>query len=67
LRLTLIGGRTGAEVEGHDWEYLLTSLGWLHLDVTLGRAAQATGTLVMVAALAWAVVITLQQRDAEVT
>ena len=27
LRLVLLGGRTGAEVEGHDWEYLLTQLG----------------------------------------
>ena len=27
LRLVLLGGNTGAEVEGHDWEYLLTQLG----------------------------------------
>ena len=27
LRLPLLGGRTGAEVEGHDWEYLLGATG----------------------------------------
>ena len=43
LQLTLIGGRTGGEVEGHDWEYLLTQLGWLHLDATLGRARAGDG------------------------
>ena len=63
LRLVLIGGRTGAEVEGHDWEYLLTSLGWLHLDNTLGRAAQVAGTLVMISALAWAITTIIRRRD----
>jgi hypothetical protein len=62
VELVLLGGRTGAEVEGHDWEYLLTSLGWLHLDQTLGRASQVAGTLVMLAALAWAVAILLNTR-----
>lgn len=64
LQLTLIGGRTGGEVEGHDWEYLLTQLGWLHLDTTLGRAAQVTGTLVMVAALVWAIFVLRRREDA---
>ena len=63
LQLTLIGGRTGGEVEGHDWEYLLTQMGWLHLDATLGRAAQVTGTLVMLGALAWAMVILVRRAD----
>src|SRR5512140_622455 len=30
LNLVLIGGHTGAEVEGHDWERLLQSIGALH-------------------------------------
>jgi hypothetical protein len=63
LQLVLIGGRTGAEVEGHDWEYLLTSLGWLHLDLTLGRSAQIAGTIVMVSALAWAIATIVRQQD----
>ena len=63
LKLTLIGGRTGAEVEGHDWEYLLTSLGWLHLDRTLGHAAQIAGTVVMAGALFWAAALVVRGRD----
>lgn len=36
LQLVLLGGRTGAEVEGHDWEYLLTQMNLLHMDRTIG-------------------------------
>ncbi|HEX9186157.1 MAG TPA: zinc ribbon domain-containing protein [Vicinamibacteria bacterium] len=53
LRLPLLGGRTGAEVEGHDWEYLLEALGLTRHDVTLGRLSFVLGALVMLAALAW--------------
>ena len=54
LRLVLLGGRTGAEVEGHDWEAILTTLGWQRYDVTLGKASHAFGILAMTAALVWA-------------
>lgn len=57
LRMTLLGGRTGAEVEGHDWEYLLTEMGWLHLDQALGLAAHRLGLAVMAAAILWAAVV----------
>lgn len=57
LQMPLLGGRTGAEVEGHDWEFLLTEMGWLHLDQTLGVAAHRLGLIIMVAALAWAVLV----------
>ncbi len=53
LQLVLLGGHTGAEVEGHDWEYLLTTLGWLQHDRALGLAFHRVGLLVMVGALAW--------------
>ncbi|MEP6915892.1 MAG: zinc ribbon domain-containing protein [Acidobacteriota bacterium] len=53
LQLVLLGGKTGAEVEGHDWEYLLTELGWLHLDHTLGLAAYWLGLAMMIGALVW--------------
>jgi hypothetical protein len=52
LQLVLLGGKTGAEVEGHDWEYLLTQLNWLHLDQALGIGAHRLGLVVMIAALA---------------
>ena len=61
LQLVLLGGRTGAEVEGHDWEYILQSLGWLHLDRTLGLAAHRLGVLVMIAGLAWAGLVLVAQ------
>lgn len=63
LRLPLLGGATGAEVEGHDWEYLLGTLGGLHLDRTLGRAAQAAGTIVMSVSVLALVVTTWSSSD----
>ena len=66
LELVLLGGRTGAEVEGHDWEYLLTQLGWLHLDRTLGLAAHRAGLVMMFAALAWGVFYLVRHRDSAV-
>ena len=32
LSLTLLGGHTGAEVEGHDWEHILTLTNMLWRD-----------------------------------
>jgi hypothetical protein len=52
LSMPLLGGRTGAEVEGHDWEAILQALGWLHRDRQIGMAAHVVGTLVMVCGLA---------------
>lgn len=54
LSLVLLGGRTGAEVEGHDWEFILTQLGVTHLDRQIGYTAHAIGILIMVSALAYA-------------
>ena len=53
LQLVLLGGKSGAEVEGHDWEYLLTQMNWLHLDRTLGLAAHRIGLAIMIASLVW--------------
>jgi hypothetical protein len=61
LQLVLIGGKTGAEVEGHDWERILETLGWLHLDHTLARAAHFTGAVIMLFALAWAFTLVVRQ------
>jgi hypothetical protein len=57
LRLTLIGGKTGAEVEGHDWEFLLTQLNWIHLDRAIGLGAFRLGVVIMIAALVYAAVL----------
>jgi hypothetical protein len=52
LQLMLLGG-PAAEVEGHDWEAILMSLGWLHLDHTIARAAWLCGATLMLGALAY--------------
>ena len=62
LRLPLIGGRTGAEVEGHDWEFLLAALNWTHLDRAIGLGTYRLGLVVMIAALAAAAAITARTR-----
>ncbi len=55
LRLILLGGVTGRDVEDyHDWHYLLRELGLLKMDHTLASLAQGMGILLMVTALLWA-------------
>ncbi|MEX5217583.1 MAG: hypothetical protein NW701_07125 [Nitrospira sp.] len=54
LELILLGGVTGQEVEGHDWEYLLGTLGWLQYDHRLAQLAQWIGIMIMAASLLWA-------------
>lgn len=51
LQLVLLGGMTGAEVEGHDWEAILAALGWLHRDRQLGMTAHVCGSALMLAAV----------------
>jgi len=65
LQLPLIGGQTGAEVTGHDWEAILGRLGWLHLDHALGIAAHITGSVVMIAALTAGAWMLFKGRSAE--
>ena len=53
LKLVLLGGHTGAEVEGHDWEAILGALGLLNHDIALGRACRLLGLEVMLGTIAW--------------
>jgi len=61
LRIVLLGGRTGAEVEGHDWEAILSALGWLRYDILLGRLANLVGIVLMIIALAWGASVVARQ------
>jgi hypothetical protein len=54
LQMVLLGGKTGAEVEGHDWEYILTQLRVTHLDHGIGMTAYTLGIAIMIGALAYA-------------
>ncbi len=51
-QLTLLNGESG-EAGGHDWIYLLDSLGWLGHSQALGTAVYALGCVLVSAALAW--------------
>jgi len=54
LDLELLSGGTGKEVEGHDWEYLLTRWNALPLDTTIAERVALAGRILMVAAFLWA-------------
>jgi len=55
LQLVLIGGNTGAEVEGHDWEHILEVTGLLQRDHQIAAAVQFLGGALMVGGLVWAI------------
>ncbi len=57
LTLILLGGHTGAEVEGHDWEHILQLTGLLHRDHQIAWTTHIIGVVVMMAALVWAAII----------
>ena len=61
LQLTLLGGVTGQEVEGHDWEYLLANLGWWQYDHTLAHAAYSIGIYFMLLAFLWGALLLYRQ------
>ena len=65
LNLVLLGGHTGAEVTGHDWEHILQSLGALHLDHRIAWTTHWIGAALMGAALVAAVLATFWKGSTE--
>jgi hypothetical protein len=53
LRLILLGGVTGRETDGHDWENILRTLGWLRYDQSIAKMSYAIGIILILIALAW--------------
>ena len=53
LDLMLIGGVTGKETDGHDWNNILTMLGLLEWDHRLAHIAYNFGILLMLASVLW--------------
>ncbi|WP_269540478.1 hypothetical protein [Cerasicoccus fimbriatus] len=53
LQLTLIGGHTGREVDGHDWNNILTILDCLDQDIYIARTVLFIGRAIMVGGLLW--------------
>ena len=62
-QLVLLGGHTGAEVEGHDWERILQLTGLLHRDHQIAWTAHVIGALLMLGGIIWAIVVTWQARQ----
>jgi hypothetical protein len=62
LKLMLLGGPAD-EVEGHDWEAILTSLEWLRFDHAIARGVWWIGAVIMIAALAWSATLLMRQRE----
>ena len=53
LDLLLLGGVTGKETDGHDWNNILTMMGWLEYDHRLAHLAYNFGILLMLTSCAW--------------
>ena len=65
LQLVLLGGKTGAEVQGHDWEYILATLGWMRFDRTIGSWTHRAGLLMMIGSLIWGGLYLARNRTAK--
>jgi len=61
-QLILLGGHTGAE-GGHDWIYLLSETGLLSRAHALGWLAHKMGALMVLASIAWAGWVLIQQKQ----
>jgi hypothetical protein len=57
LALTLLGGGTGAEVEGHDWERILQITGLTIHDHQIAWTVHAIGAVMMIGALVWGALV----------
>lgn len=53
LDLVLLGGVTGRDTDGHDWENILGMLGWLQYDHRLAHLVNNAGIVLMLVSLAW--------------
>ena len=62
-KLMLLGGATGQESDGHDWQNLFGDLGLLRRARGIGLFFGVAGMAVMLAALAWAARILWLQRE----
>ncbi len=60
LNLMLLGGVTGKETDGHDWENILGMLGWLRYDHALAQFSYHLGIVLMLASIAWGGVLLLR-------
>ena len=57
--LILLGGHTGAEVEGHAWEHILQLTGLIRHDHQIAWTVHVLGAAVMISAIVWGTVIAM--------
>lgn len=64
LSMPLLGGNFGhsSPYGFHDWEFILTEAGIAHLDHALAKAAHFTGSLIMITALIWMILLLARKR-----
>lgn len=60
MDLLLLGGVTGKETDGHDWNNILTMLDVLEWDHRLAQLTYSIGILLMLASFLWGGIILLQ-------
>jgi hypothetical protein len=61
MDLVLLGGFTGKEVDAHDWNNLLTMVGWLQHDHRLAQFSYGIGIALMLLSLGWGAFILRRQ------
>ena len=61
LDLMLLGGVTGKETDGHDWENILGMLGWLPYDHRLAHLCYNLGILLMLVSFLWGGLLLIRQ------
>lgn len=61
LDLLLLGGVTGKETDGHDWENILSMLGWLPYDHRIAHLSYSLGILLMLASFLWGGLLLFRQ------
>jgi hypothetical protein len=64
LELILLGGHTGAEVEGHDWEHILQLTGLTLHDHQIAWTVHTVGAVMMLAGLVWGTALLVRKEEA---
>jgi hypothetical protein len=60
-KMMLLGGKTGAESDGHDWQNILGDLGLIKRAHLIGNIAHKLGLVVMLVAYAWGAALLYSQ------
>jgi hypothetical protein len=55
LRLVMVSGELAKDTAGHDWENILSMLGWLRYDHTLAVLSHRLGSLLIVLSWVWGI------------